>query len=90
MKFFKELAVFSIRRKGNNPFPNCCRNPPIDRLARNFNGPVAYAAKEPGHAVLRTPAVKVLEAGVVGNLDPKQAYPSRPNRFPILASVYIS
>ena len=26
----------------------------------------------------------------LGNLDPKQAYPSRPNRFPILASVYIS
>src|SRR5262245_29827605 len=69
--FFKELAVYSILKKREQPQSKLLPQPPIDRLFRNLNAPVAQAATGPDHAASRPPAVKILEAGVVGNLDYK-------------------
>ncbi len=71
--FFKELAVYSILKRREQPHSKLL---PVEfeRLKRNFalNG-LADAKKEAEGADrgVRPPAVKVLEAGVVGNLDYK-------------------
>src|SRR6201993_1247495 len=67
--FFKELAVFSILKKRQQPQSKLL---PVELtvLAFSANGrDVAKKAKTDGES--RPPAVKVLEAGVVGNLDYK-------------------
>jgi hypothetical protein len=68
--FFKELAVYSILKKREQPQSKLL---PIDRLERFALLAANAPAKEaPGdHLVTRRPEVKVLEAGVVGNLDYK-------------------
>src|SRR5262245_4756446 len=70
--FFKELAVYSILKKREQPQSKLLPVPEQDflqafgRPARNSQG------ADPGKsAPPRAPAVKVLEAGVVGNLDYK-------------------
>src|SRR5262245_35412530 len=70
--FFKELAVFSILKKREQPQSKLLPMPK-DRgryLFGAFNA-LNNAQKPDGHAAPRPPAVKVLEAGVVGNLDYK-------------------
>src|SRR5262245_13725012 len=71
--FFKELAVYSILKKREQPQSKLLPVPE----ARNFfarglrsGGRGDDKTKEGGLAI-RPPAVKVLEAGVVGNLDYK-------------------
>jgi hypothetical protein len=70
--FFKELAVFSILKKREFPHSKLL---PLYELAAGRGGgkmpasPDQSAAKE--NQAFRPPAVKVLEAGVVGSLDYK-------------------
>src|SRR5262245_59163223 len=70
--FFKELAVFSILKQRQRPQSKLMwmRYRGDGRgLLRSFNAP-ADAGKDDNSSV-RPPAVKVLEAGVVGSLDYK-------------------
>jgi hypothetical protein len=70
--FFKELAVYSILKKREQPVSKLLPPPPINLFLGNVNGSVTYGATPTsGAAPPRPPAVKVLEAGVVGNLDYK-------------------
>src|SRR5256886_8981772 len=66
--FFKELAVYSILKKREQPDSKLLPRPPLPVLA--FNAPAAPGPSggSGGAAPPRPPAVKVLEAGVVGNL----------------------
>jgi hypothetical protein len=69
--FFKELAVFSILKKRQQPQSKLLPVPDQNRfLFGAFNAP-KNASKPDGLGLPRPPAVKVLEAGVVGNLDYK-------------------
>jgi hypothetical protein len=66
--FFKELALFTILKKREFPQSKLLPRPMLKSdLARNS---VPMAAGQ-GAGAPRPPAVKVLEAGVVGNLDYK-------------------
>jgi hypothetical protein len=68
--FFKELAVFSILKKREQPQSKLLPVEVSRRGALGVNfGAVAKDAK--GESAARPPSVKVLEAGVVGNLDYK-------------------
>jgi hypothetical protein len=70
--FFKELAVYSILKKREQPVSKLLPQPPLNLFFGNFNGaPVQLSAPTSTAAPPRPPAVKVLEAGVVGNLDYK-------------------
>src|SRR5436309_2895463 len=71
--FFKELAVFSILKKREQPASKLLPQPPTVFFAGALGGaPAKTAAPANGQgAAPRPPAVKVLEAGVVGNLDYK-------------------
>jgi hypothetical protein len=71
-EFFKELAVYSILKKREQPHSKLLPQPPVWRHALAFNATSSTTATsgEMG-ASPRPPAVKVLEAGVVGNLDYK-------------------
>src|SRR5262249_29791349 len=67
--FFKELAVYSILKKREKPQSKLLPVE-VDRLtAFAANAPTKEAPGD--HIVTRRPEVKVLEAGVVGNLDYK-------------------
>src|SRR5262245_54185389 len=68
--FFKELAIYSILKKREQPHSKLLPPPVREfaRLAANAPGPAAGAS---GEAAPRPSSVKVLEAGVVGNLDYK-------------------
>src|SRR4051812_36176387 len=70
--FFKELAVFSILKKREQPESKLLPRIFDDRIrkkAQNAQKGDDKDGKE--HGGVRPPAVKVLEAGVVGNLDYK-------------------
>jgi hypothetical protein len=70
--FFKELAVYSILKKREQPVSKLLPPPALNFFLGNFNGPVSQTSAPTGSAAPpRPPAVKVLEAGVVGNLDYK-------------------
>jgi hypothetical protein len=69
--FFKELAVFSILKKREQPQSKLL---PIERRNRAFfgrGGGGPWAEEGKAESSPRPPGVKVLEAGVVGNLDYK-------------------
>src|SRR5262245_58459300 len=66
--FFKELAVYTILKKREQPQSKLLPRPEY-RL--NFAPPAPSAAPPPGLPVPRPTTVKVLEAGVVGSLDYK-------------------
>src|SRR5262249_48078280 len=70
--FFKELAVFSILTKREHPQSKLLPLPPA---APGFGAggfaPQSKEALADGHGAARQSTVKVLEAGVVGNLDYK-------------------
>src|ERR1700729_2677511 len=71
--FFKHLAVYTIMKKREFPMSHLLPQPPM--------APAAFAgarmmkadalAERDGAAAPRQPAIKVLEAGVVGSLDYK-------------------
>ncbi len=68
--FFKELAVYSILKRREQPHSKLLPVLPVTRFANAAAGrklPEQQGAEAPP----RPPAVKVLEAGVVGNLDYK-------------------
>ena len=70
--FFKELAVFSILKKREQPQSKLLNLFLRDRFlekAKNGAAPGGFGGRSGG--AIRPPAVKVLEAGVVGNLDYK-------------------
>jgi hypothetical protein len=67
--FFKELAIFSILKKREQPVSKLLPVPELDRLAL-FAAVAGDQNAERAH-VPRLNTVKVLEAGVVGNLDYK-------------------
>src|SRR5262245_11343992 len=70
--FFKELALFSILKKREQPHSNLLPMPQFFFGALPPGAPMAAAGVGgPGGGAPRPPAVKVLEAGVVGNLDYK-------------------
>src|SRR5262249_383 len=69
--FFKELAVYSILKKREQPQSKLL---PVPALLGNFQGRRGSTREKlmkDGAGAARPPAVKVLEAGVVGNLDYK-------------------
>jgi hypothetical protein len=66
--FFKELALYTILKKREQPQSKLLPPPPVQLAARALKD--AQGQKAPD-ARPRLPAVKVLEAGVVGNLDYK-------------------
>ncbi|HKB36144.1 MAG TPA: DUF2330 domain-containing protein [Gemmataceae bacterium] len=70
--FFKELAVYSILKKRERPHSKLLPQEIDKRTGRlsTFNT-LAKSAPAEGTTPPRPPAVKVLEAGVVGNLDYK-------------------
>jgi hypothetical protein len=71
--FFKSLAIFSILKKREQPqsrlLPLIYPPPPAPRALGGV--PANGAELAGGKGIPRPPAVKVLEAGVVGNLDYK-------------------
>jgi hypothetical protein len=69
--FFKELALFTILKKREQPHSKLLPVPArwADGLANTVTATGAFAGGEGRKP--RPPAVKVLEAGVVGNLDYK-------------------
>jgi hypothetical protein len=70
--FFKELAVYSILKRREQPHSKLIQYHYRDRLANQAkNGKGAQEKSDKGGEVRRAPAVKVLESGVVGNLDYK-------------------
>src|SRR5262249_9058618 len=73
--FFKELAVFSILKKREQPQSKLLLQPIFPGsglLGGAFGAPTgASGGNGSGGMPPRPPAVKVLEAGVVGNLDYK-------------------
>src|SRR5436305_542239 len=67
--FFKELALYSMLKKREQPHSKLLQ---VEDLKKAKNGGERQQAKEPAAPPgSRPPAVKVLEAGVVGNLDYK-------------------
>jgi hypothetical protein len=70
--FFKELAVYSILKKREQPQSKLLpvRNYLLGAFAGR-SGATAEKLAQQGGGAPRPPAVKVLEAGVVGNLDYK-------------------
>jgi hypothetical protein len=69
--FFKELAVYSILKKREQPQSKLL---PVELLKRGFfdrDGSALAWKETKSESSSRPPAVKVLEAGVVGNLDYK-------------------
>jgi hypothetical protein len=69
--FFKELAVFSILKKREFPHSKLLQVHRYDRLSRLGAVAEFASAKSGDKKESRPPAVKVLEAGVVGSLDYK-------------------
>ncbi len=70
--FFKELAVYSILKKREQPQSKLLPMPAFQPgFARGLGVPTNGAPAKTEGAAPRPPAVKVLEAGVVGNLDYK-------------------
>jgi hypothetical protein len=71
--FFKELAVYSILKKREQPQSKLLPQPQFFGLGGGFGlgAPGPTGAGGPAGPPPRPPAVKVLEAGVVGNLDYK-------------------
>jgi Uncharacterized protein conserved in bacteria (DUF2330) len=67
--FFKELALFTILKKREQPQSKLLPAPPLYRATVNAAAPVAMGPG--GGGAPRPTTVKVLEAGVVGNLDYK-------------------
>src|SRR4051812_38029017 len=67
--FFKELAVYTILKKREKPHSKLLPVP-VREFARNAAA-APLAAGAAGEGKPRTSTVKVLEAGVVGNLDYK-------------------
>src|SRR4051812_3272932 len=71
--FFKELALYSLLKKREQPASKLL--PMATFLfgggAGGFGGTVPLASSANGPGEPRKPAIKVLEAGVVGNLDYK-------------------
>jgi hypothetical protein len=67
---FKELAVYSVLKKREQPQSKLLPLPPLPKLAAGGPGSGSGGDKA-GPPASRPPAVKVLEAGVVGNLDYK-------------------
>src|SRR4051812_27636963 len=68
--FFKELALYSLLKKREQPHSKLLIEERGNFFARNFAPAAAQGDKKDATAP-RPPAVKVLEAGVVGNLDYK-------------------
>jgi hypothetical protein len=68
--FFKELAVFSILKKREHPQSKLLPVEPVKTYG-SFAGNAPVIWREAGENAPRPLAVKVLEAGVVGNLDYK-------------------
>src|SRR5712675_211381 len=69
--FFKHLAVYSIMKKREFPHSKLLPMPPTGRMG-GFGGGFAMKAMATGdraEAAPRPPAIKILEAGVVGSLD---------------------
>src|SRR5262249_11742230 len=70
--FFKELAVYSILKRREQPHSKLLPVPEENAVRlRAFNLQPAGPQKDSFGLAPRPPAVKVLEAGVVGNLDYK-------------------
>jgi hypothetical protein len=69
--FFKELAVYSILKKREQPVSKLLPPPAIYFGIINGTSNTVLSTATGGAAPPRLPAVKVLEAGVVGNLDYK-------------------
>src|SRR5262249_46740784 len=70
--FFKELAVYSILKKREQPQSKLLIYERLDKLGNATYGLRRDARQQAAQGVApRPPAVKVLEAGVVGNLDYK-------------------
>src|SRR5262249_29165408 len=67
--FFKNLALYSILKKSKSPHHNPLPYPVRESKALNATVTAASGA-DPVKAV-RPPAIKILEAGVVGSLDYK-------------------
>jgi hypothetical protein len=67
--FCKELAVYSILKKREQPHSKLLPVPPRDALF--FGAPGALGAGQGKAGAPRPNTVKILEAGVVGNLDYK-------------------
>src|SRR5438270_699014 len=65
--FFKELALYTLLKKREQPQSKLLPMPPLQLLARNAAGNKTKQEAGEAHRP-RPPAVKVLEAGVVGNL----------------------
>jgi hypothetical protein len=66
--FFKELAVYSILKKREQPQSKLLPQPPRGAAATGLGGFARFSGKDGDK---RESSVKVLEAGVVGNLDYK-------------------
>jgi Uncharacterized protein conserved in bacteria (DUF2330) len=72
--FFKHLAVYTIMKKREFPVSHLLPQPLFDRAAGQGgfgNKGAPMDAMERGGDDVRKPAIKVLEAGVVGSLDYK-------------------
>jgi hypothetical protein len=69
--FFKNLAIYSILKKREYPQSNLLPQPPRAALAFGGGGGLQAEAKKDGGGRPRPPAIKILEAGVVGSLDYK-------------------
>jgi hypothetical protein len=67
--FFKQLALYTILKKREQPQSKLLPQPPVQALLANGAG--GALPQKAAEARPRPPAVKVLEAGVVGNLDYK-------------------
>src|SRR5262245_14968246 len=69
--FFKELAIYSILKKREHPQSKLLPPPPPAPAFAFGGGALAKEAAAGDNAAPRPTTVKVLEAGVVGNLDYK-------------------
>jgi hypothetical protein len=69
--FFKELAVYSILKKREQPQSKLLPEPVLLGNFAGRSGATREKLMKDGGGASRPPAVKVLEAGVVGNLDYK-------------------
>jgi hypothetical protein len=69
--FFKELAVYSILKKREFPQSKLVWLDPRRMLLKEQKALARNGRGEDKSSAIRPPAVKVLEAGVVGNLDYK-------------------
>jgi hypothetical protein len=69
--FFKELAIYSILKKREQPQSKLLPEPVLFGNFQGRSGATREKQMKDGGGAPRPPAVKVLEAGVVGNLDYK-------------------